>query len=102
MGIVESEADAIAWVHQMAKTPTPGDHEVADPHPYCLGDDPCCCVQLIAACETARADERIKAAGRVDAAEICTCDPRWDGFNKGQHRDWCVRMVTLAAIREAE
>ena len=49
-----------------------------------------------------RADERTKAAGRVDAAEICTCDPRWDGFNKGQHRDWCVRMVTLAAIREAE
>jgi hypothetical protein len=51
MGIIESEADAIAWAHQMAKTPTTGDHEVADPHPYCLGDDPCCCVQLIAACE---------------------------------------------------
>ena len=65
MGIIESEADAIAWVHQMAKTPTPGDHEVTDPHPYCLGDDPCCCVQLIAAEQTARADEREKAAGRV-------------------------------------
>ena len=67
MALIESEADAIAWVHQMAKTPTTGDHEVADPHPYCLGDDPCCCVQLIAACETARADEREKAAGRVEA-----------------------------------
>ena len=65
MGIIESEAEAIAWVHQMAKTPTPGDHEVAEPHPYCLGDDPCCCVQLIAAEQTARADEREKAAGRV-------------------------------------
>lgn len=65
MGLIESEAEAIAWVHQMAKTPTPGDHEVAEPHPYCLGDDPCCCVQLIAAEETARADERTKAAGRV-------------------------------------
>lgn len=65
MGIIESEADAIAWVHQMAKTPTTGDHEVTDPHPYCLGDDPCCCVQLIAAEETARADEREKAAERV-------------------------------------
>ena len=65
MGLIESEADAIAWVHQMAKTPTPGDHEVADPHPYCLGDDPCCCVQLIAAEQTARADERVKAAERV-------------------------------------
>ena len=65
MGIIESEADAIAWAHQMAKTPTTGDHEVTDPHPYCLGDDPCCCVQLIAACETARADERDKAAERV-------------------------------------
>lgn len=73
MGIVESEADAIAWVHQMAKTPTPGDHEVADPHPYCLGDDPCCCVQLIAAEQTARADEREKAAGRA-VAEMY----RWD------------------------
>lgn len=62
---IESEADAIAWVHQVAKTPTPGDHEVADPHPYCLGDDPCCCVQLIAAEQTARADERVKAAERV-------------------------------------
>ena len=65
MGLIESEADAISWVHQMAKTPTPGDHEVADPHPYCLGDDPCCCVQLIAAEQTARADERVKAAERV-------------------------------------
>lgn len=102
MGLIESEAEAIAWVHQMAKTPTPGDHEVADPHPYCLGDDPCCCVQLIAACETARADERIKAAGRVDAAGICNCDPYWEGFHKGEHRDWCVQSVALAAIREAE
>ena len=67
MGLIESEADAIAWVHQMAKTPTPGDHEVAEPHPYCLGDDPCCCVQLIAAEQTARADEREKAVGRVEA-----------------------------------
>jgi len=66
MGLIESEAEAIAWAHQMAKTPTPGDHEVADPHPYCLGDDPCCCVQLIAAEQTARADEREKAAGRVE------------------------------------
>lgn len=65
MALIESEAEAIAWVHQMAKTPTPGDHEVAEPHPYCLGDDPCCCVQLIAAEQTARADERVKAAERV-------------------------------------
>lgn len=65
MALIGSEAEAIAWVHQMAKTPTTGDHEVTDPHPYCLGDDPCCCVQLIAAEQTARADEREKAAERV-------------------------------------
>ena len=112
MGLIESEADAIAWAHQMAKTPTPGDHEVADPHPYCLGDDPCCCVQLIAACETARADERDKAAGRVErltayrTVEECqgdaleTADPNDpDPYLQGHLLD---RDDTLAAIREAE
>lgn len=89
MGLIESEADAIAWVHQMAKTPTTGDHEVADPHPYCLGDDPCCCVQLIAACETARADEREKAAGRVAALP-------WLAIDRAHVQR------TLRTIREAE
>ena len=27
MELIESEADAIAWVHQVAKTPTPGDYD---------------------------------------------------------------------------
>lgn len=118
MALIESEADAIAWAHQMAKTPTTGDHEVTDPHPYCLGDDPCCCVQLIAAEQTARADERERAAGRVQALiddgphyEAC---PHWEvAF------DDMLEMVrvgiacecaligdtyrdALAAIREAE
>lgn len=92
MALIESEADAIAWVHQMAKTPTPGDHEVAEPHPYCLGDDPCCCVQLIAACETARADERTKAAGRADRAYWGFAAYRFPG----------LKPDILAAIREAE
>lgn len=101
MGIIESEAEAIAWVHQMAKTPTPGDHEVAEPHPYCLGDDPCCCVQLIAAEQTARADEREKAAGRVERA----ANPTFSGERFFQLSDAgpveLVRLSTaLAAIRE--
>ncbi len=97
MGIVESEADAIAWVHQMAKTPTPGDHEVAEPHPYCLGDDPCCCVQLIAAEQTARADEREKAAGRADAVRITTT---WEGDLIDESVGELVDRI-LAAIRQA-
>ncbi len=97
MGLIESEAEAIAWVHQMAKTPTPGDHEVAEPHPYCLGDDPCCCVQLIAASETARADERIKAAGRVERVEGGYSVPL--GAPPGMVVDR-MRQEFLAAIRE--
>lgn len=95
MGLIESEADAIAWVHQMAKTPTPGDHEVAEPHPYCLGDDPCCCVQLIAAEQTARADERTKAAGRVIACDTWVID--YHGARRALWLD-----DALAAIREVE
>lgn len=98
MALIESEAEAIAWVHQMAKTPTPGDHEVAEPHPYCLGDDPCCCVQLIAAEQTARADERVKAAERV---RVETLREVWAAVDREQA--WSLsaaRMQTkcLAAV----
>ncbi len=113
MGLIESEAEAIAWVHQMAKTPTPGDHEVAEPHPYCLGDDPCCCVQLIAACETARADEREKAAGRVrvetlreldkqlaTAMELLDGDPAVIGLRKARRA--IARLINAATTGDTD
>ena len=54
-------------VHRMAATPSPADHDVPDPHPYCFGDDPCVCIQLIAACETAVA---VSAHPRTHVADI--------------------------------
>ena len=100
MGIIESEAEAIAWVHQMAKTPTPGDHEVADPHPYCLGDDPCCCVQLIAAEQTARADEREKHQENNLMAE-CMDMVRDDLIRAGIISEEVPPMMLPEAIKRA-
>ena len=67
-------------VHAMAATPSPADHEADPPHPYCFGDDPCICVQLIAACETERAKVRDMVA---------EFDPGWNLIFRSQ---------TLAAI----
>lgn len=49
-----NEADLIEITHITARTPTPGDHDVREPDPYCFGDDPCVCVQI----KAAREDER--------------------------------------------
>ena len=56
-----SEFDLIEQAHLDAKSPTPGEHDVAVPDPYCFGDDPCVCVQL----KAAREDERQRMAARL-------------------------------------
>ena len=49
----------IDWTHKMAQTPSPGDHDIEPPHPYCFGDDPCVCIQLYAADEAC--EQRVHA-----------------------------------------
>ena len=43
----------IDWAHRIAATPSPGEHDMDPPHPYCFGDDPCVCIQVYAAEERA-------------------------------------------------
>jgi hypothetical protein len=104
-----SESDMIEIAHISAQTPTPGQHDIADPDPYCFGDDPCACVQIKAAREDER--RRILNEARRTSTRVpdTTHDPSISthdrycppGLGKPD-RDECPVCLSIKTIRADE
>jgi len=104
-----SEADMIEMAHISAQTPTGGRHDIADPDPYCFGDDPCACVQV----KAAREDERRRILGEAlrNSGPVAdtTHDPSISTHDRycppglGKHnREQCLVCQQIAILREDE
>ena len=97
-----SEWDAIEEAHLLAARPTPGEHDVEEPDPYCFGDDPCVCIQIKAARENER--QRLTSRVPLDSDETRgndhdpVCPP---GF-KPYGRNKCHICAIIDAARESE
>lgn len=97
-----SEWDAIDEIHLRASKESPGRHDVAEPDPYCFGDDPCVCLQIKAARENER--QRLTSpipldhSGSGDNTHDPVCPP---GF-KPYGRNKCHICAIVDAARESE
>lgn len=46
--------------------------------------------------EGIKAEALDEAVKRVEALDVCTCDVDWD---TGEHQDWCIKPMSIAAIK---